>query len=111
MTPAQIITQQIEAYNNRDLEGNMILFSDDFKIIQLSDGHVLVDGKEACREMYEHLFRNSPHLFAEVISRIDFNNKIILHESIHGRNGSSEKMEQLIIFEIINNKIAKLYRL
>ena len=111
MTPGQIVTQQIEAYNNKDLEGNMILFSDDFKIIQLSDGSVLVDSKEACRELYHQLFNNSPNLFAEVISRIDFGNKIILHEFIHGRNGSAEKTEQLIIFEIINKKIARIYRL
>jgi hypothetical protein len=111
MTAGQIVTRQIEAYNNKDLEGNMILFSDDFKIIRFTDGNILIDGKEACREMYYQLFSNSPHLFAEVISRIDFDNKIILHEYIHGRNGSGEKIEQLIIFEIVNNKISKIYRL
>ena len=111
MTPGQIVTRQIEAYNNKDLEGNMILFSDDFKVIRFSDGNVLIDGKEACREMYHQLFSNSPNLFAEAISRIDFENKTILHEYIHGRNGSSEKIEQLIIFEIYNNKIAKMCKL
>ena len=111
MTPVQLVTKQIEAYNNRDLEGNMVLFADDFKSVRFSDGHVLIDGKKACREMYENLFKNSPNLFAEIISRIEFGNKIILHEYIHGRNGSAEKMEQLIIFEIANNKIAKLFRL
>jgi hypothetical protein len=110
MLPGQIVTRQIKAYNDRDLEGIMALFSDDFKIIRVSDGEVLIDGKEACRKMYEQLFANSPNLFAEVVTRIDFNNKIILLEFIHGRNGDTEKMEQVIIFEIINDKIAKLYR-
>ena len=111
MTPRQIVTSQIEAYNNRDIEANMRLFSDDFKMVRFSDGHILIDGKEACKEMYYQLFKNSPDLFADVITRIDFGNKIILHEYVRGRNGSSEKTVQLIIFEIVNNKIAKMYRL
>lgn len=111
MTPVQIVTKQLDAYNKRDLEENMILFSDDCKIIRFSDGQIIFDGKDACREMYQQLFDNSPNLFAEVINRIDFGNKIVLHEYIHGRNGSAEKMEQLFILEIIANKIARLYRL
>jgi hypothetical protein len=111
MAPEEIVSLQIDAYNRKDLEGNMVLFHDDFRIVQLSDGKVLVDSKAACREMYRQLFDNSPHLFAEVISRIDFGNKVILHEYIYGRNGSSEKMEQLIIFEITEEKIYRIYRL
>ena len=111
MTPGQIVTRQIEAYNNKDIEANMVLFSDDVKIIRFSDGYVLIDGKKACREMYHQLFSHSPDLFAEVITRIDFDNKIILHEYVLGRNGRREKTAQLIIFEIVNNKIAKIYKL
>ena len=111
MAPGQIVTRQIEAYNNKDIEANMVLFSDNFKMIRFSDGHVIINGKEECRKMYYQLFSNSPDLFAEVISRIDFDNKIILHEYVQGRNGIKEKTAQLIIFEIVNNKIAKIYRL
>ena len=111
MTAAEIVTQQIEAYNRRDLEANMALFSDDFKIVNLSDGNILVDGKNACRKMYSDLFLSSPKLFAEVISRIDFHHKVVLHEYIYGRNGSTERVEQLIVFEIQNIKIEKIIRL
>jgi hypothetical protein len=111
MTAKQIVTLQIEAYNNRDLEGNMALFSDSFKIINFSDGSILIDGKEACREMYASLFANSPELFAEVISRIDFDNKVVLHEYIFGKNGSDERLEQLLIFEVNNQKIERIFRL
>lgn len=106
-----IVSKQIEAYNNRDLEANMALFSDDFKLIALSDGSILIDGKAACREMYQQLFANSPDLFAEVINRIDFGNKVVVHEYIYGRNGSAERIEQLIVFEIAEDKIVRLFRL
>ena len=111
MTAGEIVTQQIEAYNRKDIEANMALFSDDFKIVNFSDGTLLIDGKDACRKMYSDLFLNSPKLFAEVINRIDFHDKVVLHEYIYGRNGNNEKMEQLIVFEIHNNKIKKIVRL
>jgi hypothetical protein len=110
MTTEEIVTQQIDAYNRRDLEANMVLFSENFKIINFSDGSILIDGKDACRKMYSDLFLNSPKLFAEVVSRIDFHNKVVLHEYIYGRNGSTEKMEQLIVFEVHDNKIEKIVR-
>ena len=111
MDPVEIVTKQIEAYNRKNIDAIMVLCSEDFKIIRFSDGYVLVDGKEACGKMHEQLFNNSPHLFAGVIKRIDFNNKIVLYEFIHGRKGDAEKTEQLNIFEIVHDKIAKLYRL
>ena len=111
MTAAQIVTLQIEAYNNRDIEGNMALFSENFKIINFLENSVLIDGKEAYRKMYAQLFDNSPNLFAEVISRIDFDNKVILHEYITGRNGSNEKTEHLFIFEVNHGKIEKIFRM
>ena len=110
MSPSEIITTQIEAYNKRDLKGNIELFSENFQIIQFADKSVLVDGKDACEKMYKDLFDNSPNLKAEVINQINYGNKIILHEVIYGRYGKNEGLEQLIMFEIVENKIEKIYR-
>ena len=60
--------------------------------------------------MYKDLFDNSPNLRAEVINRINYGNKIILHEVIYGRYGKNEGLEQLIMFEIVKNKIEKIYK-
>ena len=110
MTASELVTAQIEAYNNRDLKANLDLFSETFQIIQFPSGAVLLNGKESCKEMYKNLFDSSPDLRAEVINRIDYDNKVILLEIIHGRNGSSTAFQQLIMFEIIGNKIERLYR-
>ncbi|POY35448.1 hypothetical protein C3K47_15420 [Solitalea longa] len=111
MTPSEIVTLQIEAYNNCDLEANMVLFSDDFQTINLADGAILIDGIEACREMYHNLFASSPKLFAKVINRIDYHTKVVVHELIYGRYGSEEPLEQVIIMEVDNDKITRLLRL
>ncbi len=110
MSSSEIVTAQIEAYNKRDLKGNIELFSENIQIIQFHDESVLVDGKDACEKMYKDLFDNSPNLKAEVINRINYGNRIILHEVIHGRYGKNESLEQLIMFEIAENKIERIYR-
>lgn len=111
MSSSEIVTKQIDAYNKRDLKGNLKLFSDNFQIIQFHDKSILVNGKDACEKMYQDLFDNSPNLRAEVINRIDYGNKIILHEIIYGRYGKNEGLEQLIMFEIVGSKIEKIYKL
>jgi hypothetical protein len=45
-----------------------------------------------------------------VITNIVYENKVVLHEYVYGRNGSTERIEQLIIFEIKNEKIEVMYR-
>jgi hypothetical protein len=60
--------------------------------------------------MFEDLFAKSPNLHAEVITNIVYENKVVLHEYVYGRNGSTERIEQLIIFEIKNEKIEVMYR-
>lgn len=108
MTIKQIIDKQMEAYDNRDIDNMMTVFSDDIKIFNFSDNKKLVDGTEECKKMYSELFNLSPNLHAEIINTITFGNNVIVHEYIFGRNGSDEKMEQVIIFEVKNEKINKI---
>ncbi|WP_183575067.1 nuclear transport factor 2 family protein [Mucilaginibacter sp. X5P1] len=108
MTIEQVIEKQMQAFDNRDIESMMTVFNNDIKIINFSDNKILIDGFEECREMYSVLFKNSPKLYAEIINTIIFENKVIVHEFIFGRNGSDKKMEQVIIFEVENEKISKI---
>jgi hypothetical protein len=108
MTIEKIIDKQMLAYDTRDIDSMMSVFSDDIKIINFSDGKIVVDGFEDCKKMFSDLFKNSPKLRAEILKTISFDNKVIVQEYIYGRNGSDEKMEQVIIFEVTNEKINKI---
>jgi hypothetical protein len=108
MTIEQVIDKQMKAYNNRDIDNMMPLFSDDIKIFNFSDIKSLVNGIEECKKMFSELFNLSPKLNAEIINTIAFDNKVIVHEYIFGRNGSDQKTEQVIIFEVKNEKINKI---
>ncbi|MEN2398562.1 nuclear transport factor 2 family protein [Flavobacterium sp. MC2016-06] len=108
MTLQQIIDAQMLAFNNRDIKNMMLLYTDDIKILNFSDYKITVDGFNECQKMFTELFDNSPNLYAEILDTIIFDNKVIAKEFVSGRNGNSEKKEQVVIFEINNEKISRM---
>lgn len=108
MTIEQIIDDQMLAFNNRDIKSMMPLYPDDIKIYNFADHSLAIDGKQECEKMFIALFENSPNLRAEIIKTIYFDNKVIVHEYIYGRNGSNERTEQVVIFEVKDQKISRM---
>ncbi|MET3018979.1 nuclear transport factor 2 family protein [Flavobacterium hydatis] len=108
MTIDQIIDDQMLAFNNRDIKKMMPLYSDEIKIFNHNDNTLVIDGIKECEKMFTTLFDNSPNLYAEIIKTINFDNKVIVHEYVSGRNGSDEKTEQVVIFEVNNQKITRM---
>ncbi len=107
MTPEQVIQKQLEAYNNRDIDEFMSLFSRDIEIYNFSDGKKTIDGLEECRKLYQELFNLSPNLHSTILKRVVFNNKVIDHESITGRR-NDEIVELVLIYEVRDEKIYKV---
>ena len=108
MTIQEIIDLQMLAFNNRDIKSMMSLYTDDTKIYNFSDHSLAINNKKECEEMFIKLFKQSPDLNAEIIKTIFFNNKAIVHEYVSGRNGSTEKKEQVVVFEIEGQKISRM---
>lgn len=108
MTIEKIIDIQLSAFNHRSIEVMMSLYSDEIKIYNFNDLTLVLNGKKECEEMFTNLFRRSPDLNAEVIKTIFFDNKAILHEYVSGRNGDDSKTEQVVIFEVKNEKISRM---
>jgi hypothetical protein len=109
MSPKEIIQKQFAAFDNRDIDAMMPLFSNDIQIINLRTQQITINGYEECKNMYVKLFELSPNLKAEITNMIYFENTVIAHEFILGRNGSNEKIEQVILFEI--NKDEKINKI
>ena len=108
MTIQEIIDQQMLAFNNRDINSIMALYTDDTKIYNFADHSLAINSKKECEEIFLKLFEQSPDLNAEIIKTIFFNNKAIVHEYVSGRNGISQKKEQVVIFEIEGQKISRM---
>lgn len=106
-SPEEIVQKQLDTYNARDLDGFMALFSQDVKLYSFGNPTPTADGFEAVKELYSNLFDKSPQLHSTLTNRIVLGNKVIDHESITGRLGSSEVIELVVIYEV---KARKIYR-
>lgn len=107
-TPEQIVQYNLDCYNKRDIEGFMSGFSDNIELYTFPDTTPSVVGKADVRAVYQNLFEKSPNLRSTIIKRIVFNNKIIDHESIVGRMGSTTPVEMVLIYEVKEDKIFRV---
>ena len=107
MTVEQVVQQNLEAYNARDLDKFMSSFSEDIEMYNFTDGKMTAKGLLEVRKIYQELFDLSPQLHSTILKRIVFDNKIIDHEWIDGRRGSKTPVELVLIYEVKNEKIVK----
>ncbi|WP_350285424.1 nuclear transport factor 2 family protein [uncultured Croceitalea sp.] len=103
-SPRAIVQQQLDAYNNRDIEGFLSTYSDDVELFN-HPNKPIGKGKTKMREMYEGFFANTPDLNCEIKNRIVLGNRVIDEEflTINGQNYSA-----VAIYEVKNGKIAKV---
>jgi hypothetical protein len=107
MTVEQVVQQNLEAYNARDLDKFMSSFSEVIEMYNFTDGKMTAKGLLEVRKIYQELFDLSPQLHSTILKRIVFDNKIIDHEWIEGRRGSKTPVEIILIYEVKNEKIVK----
>lgn len=108
LTPEQVVQENVDCYNARDINGFMTSFSEDIALYNFSESLPSLEGLEQIRNFYNELFRLSPQLHSTIIKRIVFDNKVIDHESIVGRKGSKETIELVLIYEVQKEKICKI---
>jgi hypothetical protein len=108
LSPEQVVQQNLEAYNNRDIEKFMAYFSPEITLFTFPESQAHTVGLEAVRKLYQELFDLSPNLHSTILNRIVFDNKVIDHEKIVGRRGAKEIIEMVLIYEVKNEKIFRI---
>lgn len=108
LSAEQVVQNNLDAYNSRDLEKFMFWFSEDVELYSFSEMKLIASGKPAIEKLYKELFAATPNLHSTILKRIVFENKVIDHESIVGRKGSSEIIEIVMIYEVKYGKIFKM---
>ena len=107
-TPEEIVQENLDFYNKGDIEGFMTSFSDDIALFEFGKATPSYQGLDAIRKVYTRLFNSSPELYSTILHRAVMGNKVIDHESITGRNGKTEPLELVLIYEVNNQKISKM---
>ncbi|HEY5692530.1 MAG TPA: hypothetical protein VIS49_13825 [Cyclobacteriaceae bacterium] len=104
-TNEEIVQKQLAAYNNKDLESYISMFSDEVQLYNFP-GEMILKGKEQMRERYKIRFE-SPNLNAVVVSRTLLGAYVIDHEKVSGIR--EEIVEASVIYHISDGLIDKMW--
>jgi hypothetical protein len=107
-TSEEIVQENLDFYNQRNLEGFMSSFTDNIALYTFGNTEPVAKGKEAIRNLYKGLFDASPKLHSTILHRSVVGNKVIDHESIVGRKGSDFPIELVMIYEVSGDKIVRM---
>ena len=100
---------QLDAFNNRDLEGFLAAYAPDV-VIENGAGAVMMEGHDGIRAMYGPLFAQSPDLHAAVVNRIAVGDYVIDEERVTGFNfpGLPTELHAAVIYHLVDGRIARV---
>jgi len=106
-TPREIAQEQLDAYNDRDIDRFITVFSDDIELWTLGDTIPSVKGLASVEKVYGDLFESNTNLHSEVINRSIIGNKVIDYEKIEGLKKDGGTLYLVMVYEI---KYGKIFR-
>jgi hypothetical protein len=98
MSPAEVVNEQLRAYNARDLEGFAATYADDICLYNMPHAFVGIHGKAMLTQIYRDKVFTKEGLRAEVLSRTVIGNKVIDHERTWGLRPSP--VECAVVYEV-----------
>lgn len=99
--------QQLDAYNNRDIEAFLDAYTDDVKVYTFP-GKLNYEGKEQMRKVYSGMFERMTALHCTITSEIVKGNKVIHEESVVFDN-PDKPVHAVCIYIIDRGKIAEAH--
>lgn len=104
-TPREIVQEQLDAYNDRDIERFISVFSDDIELWTLGDTIPSVKGLFSVQKVYGELFKSNKDLHSEVLNRTVIGNKVIDYEKIKGLKKDGGIYYLVMVYEVKEGKI------
>ena len=105
-SPVELANEQLEAYNNRDIEAFLLPYSDTVRVFD-GNGELLYQGKEMMRSRYGAMFEQTPELNCNLLNRIAVNETVIEHEEV--TFGEGRKVYAIVMYKISDKKIQEVY--
>jgi hypothetical protein len=98
--------EQLDGYNNRDIEAFLKPYSDDVKVYAYPD-QLMYEGKAKMRERYAPMFLELTDLHCTLVNRIVLNNKVIDYEEVDYIK-SEPKLYVIAVYTITYGKISEV---
>lgn len=107
-TPEDLAQIQLNAYNGRDIEAFLSVYSRDVEVYEFPST-LKYKGKDKMRETYTSLFDKAPDLHCRLAGRITIGNFVIDREYVVTGIPGKETMEAAAIYEIEDGLIQKVW--
>ncbi len=105
-SPEMLAQQQLNAYNNRDIEAFLAPYSDSVELYEYP-AKLMSKGKEQMRKDYSSMFKQVPALHCQLVNRMVQGNTVIDQEHVTGFGGQGVKA--IAIYKIGKGKIQQVY--
>lgn len=103
--PEALAQRQLNAYNARDIDSFLRVYSADVEVVEL-DGKVSLKGQDAMRARYAPMFDKTPKLHCELVKRMVIGSWVVDEERVTGRG--PELLHAAAIYEIKDGRIARI---
>lgn len=98
---------QLDAYNARDIDAFMAVYSDSVKVYRFPD-ELMMQGHDEMRARYAAMFENTPDLHCLLVQRMVQGNTVIDQELVT-RKKDGPKTHAIAIYKIADDKIQEVY--
>lgn len=104
---ARLAQQQLDGYNNRNIDAFLAPYSDTVKIYN-HPKELVMSGKAEMKQRYGNMFANTPDLHCTLMNRMVLGNTVIDQESVI-RDKNSPPSEVIAVYKIEGGKIVEVY--
>ncbi len=104
MSPEEVVSRQLDAYNAHDLEGFCSWYAEGVELFNLGEAEPYLRSKAALRELYTVKFAN-PGLKVRIENRIVQGSHVIDQEEVHG--AGDRLLHVIVIYEVADDHIAR----
>jgi hypothetical protein len=98
---------QLDAYNARDIEAFMSVYSDSVKVYRFPDV-LMMEGHDEMKARYASMFENTPDLHCLLVNRMVQGNTVIDQELVT-RKKDEPKSQAIAIYKVALGKIQEVY--
>lgn len=106
----RLVSEMVDAYNARDIEGMLGYFSDDAVMLN-AEGTVTDAGKAALHEVFVEVFAGQPDLHADVPTWIEVGEWVCIHSIVDPwdhADGTRGRVEWVELYQVVDGKITRL---
>jgi len=106
-SPEEVVQQQLNAYNARDIEAFLATYSRDIQIYNFPDS-LRYSGLDQIERVYRRLFERTPALHAQIKNRMVLGNYVIDRERVTGF-ANNRVINAIAIYEVRENRIRRVW--